>query len=182
MTEYVLYVIIILPFSHSWLTIRFFTRVTWRVRLVEQELFTLPEHLSSSSFYIGVFHDQSLVFCVVFCRSLFVFLLLAIFCLSLDLQLLITSLVSTNFSYISNKILRTNDFWDQQSKTHFSWLKIDIKLCLRNQDFTPKFWENHNRILPSLVKSSWQPIENITLLTSPWHLEAAEVCPMYRKI
>jgi hypothetical protein len=50
-------------FPHSWLITWFVTRVTRRVPLVEQELRTLPEHMSS----------LSLVFCVVFCQPLIVF-------------------------------------------------------------------------------------------------------------
>ena len=46
--------------------------------LVEQELHTLPEHLSSQSVFSGVRATRSLVFCVVFCRSLFALFLLAI--------------------------------------------------------------------------------------------------------
>jgi len=42
----------------------FVTRVTRRVSHVEQELPTLPEHLSSSSVVSGVHVDRSLVFCV----------------------------------------------------------------------------------------------------------------------
>jgi len=42
---------------------------------VEQELHTLPEHLSSSQVFSGVHVAQSLVFFVVFCRSLFVLFL-----------------------------------------------------------------------------------------------------------
>jgi len=42
--------------------------------LVEQELLTILEHLSSPPVLSGVFVTQSLVFCVVFCRSIFVFL------------------------------------------------------------------------------------------------------------
>ena len=34
-------------FPHLWLITGFVTRLTWRVPLVEQELSTLPEHLSS---------------------------------------------------------------------------------------------------------------------------------------
>jgi hypothetical protein len=48
---------------------------------VQQERFTLPGHLSSPPVYSGVRVAQSLAFCVVFCRSLFVsltFYLLAI--------------------------------------------------------------------------------------------------------
>jgi hypothetical protein len=51
------------------------TRVKRWVLLVEQELPTLPEHLSSSRVFSLVW---SLVFCVMFCRSLFVIFLYAI--------------------------------------------------------------------------------------------------------
>jgi len=49
-------------------------RVIRRVSLVERILPTLPEHLSSHPVLSGVCIAQSLVFCVVFCRSLFVLL------------------------------------------------------------------------------------------------------------
>ena len=51
---------------------------SWRVSQVEQELITLLEHLSSILVFIGVCVAQSLIFCVVFYRSLFVLFLLAI--------------------------------------------------------------------------------------------------------
>jgi len=44
------------------------------VPLMEEELLTLPEHLSSSPVFSGVRITQSLVLCVMFCRSLFVLL------------------------------------------------------------------------------------------------------------
>jgi hypothetical protein len=53
-------------FPHSWLITRFGTRLTWRVPLVEQEMLTLPEHLSSPSVLSGVRVTQSLVLCVCF--------------------------------------------------------------------------------------------------------------------
>ena len=46
--------------------------------LVEQELRTLPEHMSSLSIFSWVRIAQSLVFCVMFCGSLLVLFLLAI--------------------------------------------------------------------------------------------------------
>jgi hypothetical protein len=61
-------------FPHSWLITRFRTRLTRRVPLVEQELPTHPRHLSSPPVLSGVRVTRSLVFCVMFCRSLFVFL------------------------------------------------------------------------------------------------------------
>jgi hypothetical protein len=49
-------------------------RLTRQVSLVEQELLTLPEHLSSPP----VFHGIRVSFICMFCRSLFVFFLLVI--------------------------------------------------------------------------------------------------------
>jgi hypothetical protein len=52
-----------------------------RMPLVEQELLTLPEHLSSSPVLSGVRVSRTLVFCLMFCLSLFVltpYVLLAI--------------------------------------------------------------------------------------------------------
>ena len=69
-------------FPHSWLIIEFETRVTRREPLVEQELLTIPEHMSSPSVFSGVCVARSLVFCVVFCRLLFV-----LFSLSLVIEL-----------------------------------------------------------------------------------------------
>ena len=55
--------------------------------LVEQELLTLYDHLSSHPVFSGVRVARSLVFCVVFCRSLFV--LLSFFPLLIVLSLLL---------------------------------------------------------------------------------------------
>jgi hypothetical protein len=61
-------------FPHSRLITGFVTRLTRRVPLVEQELLTLPEHLSSPRIFSGVRVTLSLVLCVMFGRSLFVLL------------------------------------------------------------------------------------------------------------
>ena len=53
-------------FTHSWLITRFVTRLTPRVPLVEQELITLPDHLSSSPGFSGVRVTRSLILCVCF--------------------------------------------------------------------------------------------------------------------
>ena len=53
-------------FSHSWLITGFVTRLTRRVPLVEVELLTLPEHLSSPPAFSGVRCTWSLVLCVCF--------------------------------------------------------------------------------------------------------------------
>jgi hypothetical protein len=52
--------------------------LTRQVPHVEQELLTLPEHLSSHPFFCGVRVDQSLVFCVMFCKSLAIVLSLCL--------------------------------------------------------------------------------------------------------
>jgi hypothetical protein len=41
-------------FPHSWLITDFVTRLTRRVSVVEQELLTLPDHLSSSPVFGGI--------------------------------------------------------------------------------------------------------------------------------
>ena len=65
--------------------------------LVKQELQTTPDHLRS----LPIFSEgQSLVFCVVFYMSLFVFLwfyLCPLHWLSFDLRFLITALVSSSY-------------------------------------------------------------------------------------
>jgi hypothetical protein len=61
-------------FPHSWLITGFVTRLTRRVPLVEQELLTLPEHLSSPPVFSGVRITRYLVLCVCFvdrCLSLY---------------------------------------------------------------------------------------------------------------
>ena len=58
--------------------IRQFLLLLRRVSLVEQELLTLMEHMSSPPVFSGVRVDWSLVLCLMFCRSFFVLFLLAI--------------------------------------------------------------------------------------------------------
>jgi len=72
-------------------------RQTSRVPLVEQEMLTLPEHLSSPPFFCEVRVILSLDFFVMFCRSLFGILIVFVWplCLSFDLWILITPLVSS---------------------------------------------------------------------------------------
>ena len=70
---YVLFVLITI-FLHSWLITGFVTKVTQWVALVEQELLTLLENLSSPPVFSGVCVARSLVFRVVSCISLFVLL------------------------------------------------------------------------------------------------------------
>ena len=64
----------------------FLTRLTWRVSLVEQELFTLPEHLSSPPVFSGVRFGRSFVFCVLLDRCLSVFLFVSVIVFSVFLR------------------------------------------------------------------------------------------------
>jgi len=56
------------------------------VSLVEQELLTLPEHLSAPPIFSGDHAAQSLDFCVVLCKSLFVLLFILTIVLSILLR------------------------------------------------------------------------------------------------
>ena len=63
-------------FPRSWLTTGFVTRWARWVPLLEQELHTLPEHLSSPPVFNGVHVTRSLVLCVCFvdrCLSFYTF-------------------------------------------------------------------------------------------------------------
>ena len=90
-------------FPHSWLITGFVTRFTRRVPLVEQELLTLPEHLSSPPVSDEVRVTGFLVLCVCFvdrCSSFCTFVLWPLFCLFFfDIRILIAPLVSSNSSY-----------------------------------------------------------------------------------
>ena len=91
-------------FPYSWLITRFVTRITRRVLLLDQELITLPEHLSSAPVYRGVRVTRSLVLYVCFvdlCLSFCNFFCWPLCCLSFDIRLLVTPLVSSN-SYITS--------------------------------------------------------------------------------
>jgi hypothetical protein len=74
----------------------FVTRLTRQVSFVEQELPTLPEHLSSPPVFSGGSCYLIFSFICMFCRSLFVllhFFFWLLCCLSFfDIQILITSL------------------------------------------------------------------------------------------
>ena len=71
----------------------------YKVSLVEKELLSLPGRLISSPVLSGVLVALFSVFCVIFCRSMSVlFFSLPLHYLSFDLRILITTLVSSNFS------------------------------------------------------------------------------------
>ena len=76
----------------------FLAKSSRQVSLVEQELLTLLEYLSSPRFFGGVPVVQSLVSCILFCRSLFDFtIVLSMFLV--DFGFLIFPVASSNFPY-----------------------------------------------------------------------------------
>jgi len=87
-------------FPRSWLITGFVTRLTRRVSLVEQELPTLPEHLSSPHVFSGVRVTRSLDLYVCFvhrCFSFCTFFFWPFCCLFFfDIRILIAPLVSSN--------------------------------------------------------------------------------------
>ena len=107
-------VITIRSFPHSWIITWFVARVTRRVPHMGQELLTLTKHLSSPPIFWGggrVCVARSLVFCVMFCRSLFIPLSFSFghYMFFFDLRLLINLLVSPNFS--SWNLLIKQTYW-----------------------------------------------------------------------
>ena len=80
----------------------FISRVTRRASLVEEELFFLPEHLSSFPVFSGIHVTRLVVLYSMFYKSLFVLLSFSFWplcCLSFDVRILITALVSSNSSF-----------------------------------------------------------------------------------
>ena len=89
-------------FPHSRLITGFITRLTRRVSLVEQELLTRSEHLSSPPVFSGVRVTRSLVLYVCFvdrCLSICTFFFWPLcFLFFFDIRFLIAPLVSSNSS------------------------------------------------------------------------------------
>jgi len=128
------------PLNRSWLITGVVTRLTRRVSLVEQELLTHPEHMSSLPVFSGVRVTRSLVLCV-FCWSLLVllyFFFWPLCCLFFfDIRIPIAPLVSSNSScqiyfhhikyifvcYHDNQKLNTSLY-----NIEINWL-MKIKLC-----------------------------------------------------
>ena len=90
--------VVVITIFHSPLTTGIVTRVSRWVSHVEQELSILLEHMSTPPLFSGVRVARSL--CVMFCKSLLVFLSLFFWPLSslsvFDLQILNIPLVSSN--------------------------------------------------------------------------------------
>ena len=66
---------------------------------VEQELITLPEHLSSPSDFDGVLVSRSIAFFVVFCRSLFVCFFFSFFYLLVILLSVLLRVTVSGYSF-----------------------------------------------------------------------------------
>ena len=94
-------------FPHLWYITGFVTRLARRVPLVEQELLTSSEHLRSPPVFGGVRVTRSLVLYVCFVDSCLSFCTFfwSLYCLSFDIRILITPLVSSNSSFVSVSVL-----------------------------------------------------------------------------
>jgi hypothetical protein len=77
-TKVMIYFVVINSVLSSFITYQRFTRVTRSVPLVVQEQLILPGHLRPSPDISAFRLSKALVFCIFFCRSLFVLSLLAI--------------------------------------------------------------------------------------------------------
>ena len=95
---------------HKWLITGFVTRLTQQVPLVEQELLTLLEHLSSPPVFSRVRVTRSLALCVCFvdrCLSFCPFFFWPLCCLFFfDIRILITPFVSSCMWYFIRKMRR----------------------------------------------------------------------------
>ena len=151
---------------------------------MEQELLILPEHLSSPPVLSGFFVAQSLVFCVVFCRSVFVLFPFAIvfwnifecgikchpitltqpqYCQSFfDLGLMVTSLISSNFSYCHSSWRGFDIFHDITS--YSTWIVSFVTNILGNlslnrwpeKSFDPKMTiENLSRFRLEILRGQF---------------------------
>jgi hypothetical protein len=107
--------------THSLLITGFVTRLTRLVPLVEQELPTLPEHLSSPPVFSGARGTRFLVLCVCFLDRCLHFFFWPLCCLFFDIRILITPLVSSNssYNYIGDVIM----FDDNRQKQSVSVMK-----------------------------------------------------------
>ena len=88
---------------------------------VEQELPTLPQHLS------GVRVARSLVICVVFYRSSFVPLFWSLYCVSFNLRLLITPLISSAF-LVSYVICVSEELFILDYPIGFLWRLVTVSV------------------------------------------------------
>ena len=123
----------------SWLVTEFVTRLTRQVSLAEQELLTLPEHLSSPPIFSGVRVIRSLALYVCYvdrCLS-FVLFFWPLCCIFFDIRILIAPLVSSSSSWNSYRLYENtqltrvhcwNIFTMKKNQTHPSGInKINKK-------------------------------------------------------
>jgi hypothetical protein len=121
------------PVLSSFMTYhRFVTRLTRRVSLVEQELLTLPEHLSSPPVFSGGRVTRSYVLLIVVCP--FILFLLAIV-LSVLLRYTDFGIFKLFLCILGERYL---GFWELLVLNYFLWnkdLKIWCSSCLCNKRF-----------------------------------------------
>ena len=120
----------------SWMTYHRMCNKRKKVPRVEQELLTLPGHLSSLPNCSGVRVARSLGFCIILCRSLFVLLFSffwPLYCLSVfGLRILITLLVSSNvlnhlLANNSTNIIKTSIHLSPKLTEHKTFTTYDVR-------------------------------------------------------
>ena len=125
-------------FPHSWLITGFVTGLTRRVSLVELELLTLLEHMSSPPVYSGFRVTRSLILYVCFVDRCFSFFFWSLCCLFFfDLWILITPLVSSSSHSTSGRFFRS------MCKTA-QWRCYDIFLSIRVPSGITQWIEGQN--------------------------------------
>ena len=129
---------------------------------LEQELLTLPEHLSSPQIFSGIHVTRSLVLCVCFvdrCLSFCTFFLWRLCCLFFDIRILITSLwylqtllMVLSMLWIFGKVL-SSQFWLAQLHWHeyqkLIFTKRSIMWWKKRQTYWAVCWIYFKHILLS---------------------------------
>ena len=110
-------------FPRSWLITGFATRLTRWVPLVEKELHTLPEHMSSSFSILRGSCYSIFSFIFMFCRSLFCSLVLFLSAILLSVLL---RLADSDYPFGIFKL-----FLDHEKKTNNAMLKQNMKYSVR---------------------------------------------------
>jgi hypothetical protein len=142
----------------------FVTRVTGRVALREQELYTLSENLSSPLFLVGDCVAQSFVFCVVFYIALFVlcpfsFLTIYIVCILCP---------SSDFGFSFH-------LWCLQTFLKIGCNKTNVKMFIKTKNgntivfVMEQYWEMKFLFYTSECMAHWDYLSKLTHYSTIWY-------------
>ena len=139
-----------------------------RLTLVEQELLTLPEHLSSSPIFSGVHVTRSLVLCVIFVYRYFFFciFLLALCCLSyFDLRILISPLVSSNSSNTFKILVLTYTNETVQPKRLFQFFHCELSVYMQQYFSSTRIQSIHTQSIYIYISLNRYDIQKLAVLS-----------------